>query len=64
MFEFETAIGAWVFDETCLRIGRRIERDLHENKNPFPVDKEVKGQFRSVPRNLVKKKKIKKDGTW
>jgi hypothetical protein len=58
LFRFETDIGAWVFDEACLLIGRKFENLLNEGKNPFSMTAQVSdGKFASAPKRFIKKVK-------
>ena len=63
-FDLETDLGRWSLDEACLMVGRQFENEINKGKNPFASEEDVKKQYKTVPRNLVKKKKIKADGTW
>jgi len=47
-------------------VGRRVERNLNENKEAFAgfgISKPAQG-YRSVRGRVTKKVKIKADGTW
>lgn len=70
-FAFETEIGAWLFDEACLSVGRRVENNVNNGKDPFEGFSQVSGVrsqvsgYRSVKGTRpMKKVKIKADGTW
>jgi len=61
----ETAWGAWQLNEVALIVGRRVERNLSDGKDPFAgfVGSGPRG-YRSA-KNLVRKKiRINADGTW
>jgi hypothetical protein len=63
----ETELGAWVLDEFCLMIGRRVENNLNNGKQAFDGFNDVslpRQGYRSA-KNLAKKKvRINPDGTW
>jgi len=60
----ETDIAAWSLDEACLINGRRIEKMLNENKDPFADQLPAKEKYRSAKGLATKKVKINQDGTW
>lgn len=64
----ETEIGAWALDETCLVVGRHIEKAIHEGKDPFDelFTARVKGRasFASAVTAKAKRMKIPDNGVW
>lgn len=68
-FHFETEIAAWQLNETCLSVGRRVEQNVNNGKEPFHgfgSDEPVNGkQYRKVKGiRPVRKVKLKADGTF
>lgn len=66
IFKFETEIGAWVFDEACLLIGRKFEKLLNDGKNPFENIPNFEGQrsYAPIANGNIKRVKINANGTW
>ncbi len=57
---------AWQLDETCLIVGREVEKEMHENpkKNPFQDQARRTTQFASMKYPGIKKMKIPENGIW
>jgi hypothetical protein len=68
LFHLETEIGRWALDEACLKIGRRVENNVNNGKEPFEGfshQSSASGKkFRSAKALVRKKVKIKSNGTW
>ena len=65
-FQLETEIAAWQLDEACLIIGLECEAEIAKGNNPFGSITGIisDGKYASVPKYLIRKVKIKPDGTW
>lgn len=72
-FEFETELAAWQLDEACLIVGRRVEKNLNENKEPFAgmdgggsfsLRSTLRGAYRSAKQFVRKKMRIPESGVW
>lgn len=63
----ETPWGAYQFDEICLRVGRQVDRNINEGKDPFAglglIDS-IKRGYRSARQFVRKKLRIPKSGIW
>jgi hypothetical protein len=65
ILDLETEIGAWVIDETCLLVGRLIEKAMDENKDPFEEKfSNRKSGYSSAKISSVKRMKIPDNGVW
>lgn len=63
----ETPWGAWQLNEIALSVGRRVEKNVINNKPPFdgfslPINRS--GGFRSAKQMVRRKVKIGPDGRW
>jgi hypothetical protein len=67
IIHLQTPWGAYQFDEVCLMVGRRVERNVNNGKDPFygfdgqAAVRAYKGVKGTRP---IKKVKFKADGTW
>lgn len=61
----ETPWGAWQVDQVTLIVGRQVEKEIIDGKQPASNQTASTEEFRD-PRGLAKVKKIKlnPDGTW
>ena len=67
LFEVETELGEFQLDEACLLIGRHVESNVNNGKDPFDglaSEQAVKKEYRSVKHLAKKKVAVKEDGTW
>jgi hypothetical protein len=67
----ETLWGAWQLNEVTLMVGRRVEKNMTEKKDPwagFNTQPSALGgklrSYRSMKTLAKKKVKIREDGTW
>lgn len=67
ILELETIWGAWQLNEVCLLVGRKVERNVNENKEAFAglgMVEAVKRGYRSARQFVKKKMKIPESGIW
>lgn len=65
ILQLETPWAAYQFDEICLVVGRHVERNLSEGKDPFDgFSLNGKGKFRSAKNRVRRKVRIPKSGIW
>lgn len=67
----ETAWGAFQFDEVCLMVGRRVEKNLNEGKDAFAgfssINKRAvvgSQRYRSAAGPKARRMKIPANGIW
>lgn len=65
----QTVWGAYQFDEACLVVGRRVEKNVNEGKDPFHGfpqggSPNGKSKFRSAKHLAKRKVKIPTNGIW
>jgi hypothetical protein len=65
----ETAWGAFQFNEICLMVGRRVEKNVNEGKDAFSdlgggMIGAMKRGYKSARAFVKKKMKIPESGVW
>ncbi len=67
-FRLETDLAAWQLDEACFITGAECEAEISKGNNPFGgftiSGQPSNGKYASAPKQLIRKVKIKPDGTW
>ncbi len=58
----ETDMAAWVLDETCMIVGRKVEHLLSEKKNPF--ESATKQYASATASGKTKRMKVPENGVW
>lgn len=70
VLNLETPWGAWQLNEVTLMVGRRVERNTNAGKEAWTgfnhpsLMTRIQNGYRSAKALVMKKVKIKPDGTW